>query len=101
MNPVSNKRTITCLSAVLLHVVRVAAQDKPDKTRERAIAVLRRVDQGKLTDQKNQAKAEETDAAWPVIKAASKTGVARLNEAIRLVDQNKEQDDYFKLKASA
>jgi hypothetical protein len=42
MNSVSNKRTITFLGAVLLLVVPVAAQDKPDKKLEQAIAVLRR-----------------------------------------------------------
>src|SRR5262245_61257520 len=101
MNPVSNNRTITFLGAVLLLVVPVAAQDKPDKKLEQAIAVLRRVDQGKLSEQQQQAKANEIDAAWGVIKAAGKTGVARLKEEIRLVDQNKEKDDYFKLNASA
>jgi len=101
MNPVSNKRTITFLCAVLLLVVPVAAQDKPDKKLEQAIAVLRRVDQGKLNDQQKKAKAEEIDAAWGVIQAAGKMGVARLKEEIKLVDQNKEQDDYFKLNASA
>ncbi len=101
MNHVSNKRTITFLGAVLLLVFPVAAQDKPDKKLEQAIAVLRRMDQGKLNDQQKKAKAEEIDAAWGVIKAAGKTGVARLKEEIRLVDQNKEKDDYFKLNASA
>jgi len=101
MNPVSNKRTITFLGAVLLLVAPVAAQDKPDKKLEQAIAVLRRVDQGKLSEQQQQAKAKEIDAAWGVIKAAGKTGVARLKEEIKLVDQNKEKDDYFKLNASA
>ena len=101
MNLVSDKRTITFLGAVLLLVVPVAAQDKPDKKLEQAIAVLRRVDQRKLSEQQQQAKAKEIDAAWGVIKAAGKMGVARLKEEIRLVDQNKEQDDYFKLNASA
>jgi hypothetical protein len=101
MNSVSNKRTITFLGAVLLLVVPVAAQDKPDKKLGQAIAVLRRVDQGKLNDQQKKAKAKEIDAAWGVIEAAGKTGVARLKEEIRLVDQNKEKDDYFKLNASA
>jgi HEAT repeat protein len=101
MNPVSNKRTITILGAVLLLVVPAAAQDKPDKKLEQAIAVLRRVDRGKLSEQQQQAKAKEIDAAWGVIKAADKKGVARLKEEIRLVDQNREKDDYFKLNASA
>jgi HEAT repeat protein len=101
MNRISNKRTITFLGAVLLLVVPVVAQDKPDEKLERAIAVLRRVDQGKLSEQQQKAKAKEIDAAWEVIKAAGKTGVARLKEEIRLVDQNKEKDDYFKLNASA
>jgi len=101
MNPVSNKRTITFLGAVLLLAVPAAAQDKPDKKLEQAIAVLRRVDQKKLNEQQQKAKAEEIDAAWGVIKTAGKMGVARLKEEIRLVDQNKEKDDYFKLNASA
>jgi HEAT repeat protein len=101
MNSVSHKRTITFLGAVLLLVVPVAAQDKPDKKLEQAIAVLRRVDMGKLSEQRQKAKANEIDAAWGVIKAAGKMGVVRLKEEIRLVDQNKEQDDYFKLNASA
>jgi len=101
MNPVSNKRTITFFGAILLLVVPVATQDKPDKKLEQAIAVLRRVDMGKLSEQQQKAKAEEIDAAWGVIKAAGKMGVARLKEEIRLVDQNKEKDDYFKLNASA
>jgi HEAT repeat protein len=101
MNSVSHKRTITFLGAVLLLVVPVAAQDKPDKKLEQAIAVLRRVDMGKLSEQQQKAKANEIDAAWGVIKAAGKMGVARLKEEIRLVDQNKEKDDYFKLNASA
>jgi hypothetical protein len=101
MNPVSNNRTIAFLGAALLLVVPVAAQDKPDKKLEQAIAVLRRVDQRKLSEQQQKAKAEEIDAAWGVIKAAGKMGVARLKEEIRLVDQNKEKDDYFKLNASA
>jgi hypothetical protein len=89
MNPVSNKRTITFLGAALLLFAPVAAQDKPDKKLEQAIAVLRRVDQGKLSEQQQQAKAKEIDTAWGVIKAAGKTGVARLKEEVRLVDQNK------------
>src|SRR5262245_35766598 len=101
MNPVPNKRRITLLGALLLLVVPVAAQDNPDKKLEQAIAVLRRVDQGKLSEQQRQAKAKEIDAAWGVIKTAGKAGVARLKEEIRLVDQNKEKDDYFKLNASA
>jgi len=101
MNPVSNKRTITFLGAILLLVIPVAAQDKPDKKLEQAIAVLRRVDVGKLSEQQQKAKAKEIDAAWGVIKAAGKTGAARLKEEIRLVDQNREKDDYFKLNASA
>ena len=101
MNSVYNERTITILGAVLLLVVPTAAQDKPDKKLEQAIAVLRRVDQRKLSEQQQKTKAEEIDAAWGVIQAAGKTGVARLKEEIRLVDQNKEQDDYFKLNASA
>src|SRR2546427_5897288 len=55
MNPVSNNRTITFLGAVLLLVIPVAAQDKPDKKLEQAIAVLRRVDQGKLSEQQQKA----------------------------------------------
>jgi HEAT repeat protein len=101
MNSVSSKRTITFLGAALLLVVPVAAQDKQDKKLEQAIAVLRRVDQGKLSEQQQQAKAKEIDAAWGVIETAGKTGVARLKEEIRLVDQNREKDDYFKLNASA
>src|SRR5215831_21249122 len=101
MNPVSNKRTITFLGAILLLVIPVAAQDKPDKKLEQAIAVLRRVDQGKLSEQQQKTKAKEIDAAWEVIKAAGKTGVARLKQEIQLIDQNREKDDYFKLNASA
>jgi hypothetical protein len=93
--------TITFLGAVLILVVPAAAQDKPDKKLEQAIAVLRRVDQGKLSEQQQQAKAKEIDAAWGVIKAAGKMGIARLKEEIKLVDQSKEKDDYFKLNASA
>ena len=101
MNPVSNNRMIIFLGAVLLLVVPVAAQNNPDKKLEQAIAVLRRVDQGKLSEQQHKAKAEEIDAAWVVIVASGKAGVARLKEEIRLIDQNKEKDDYFKLNASA
>src|SRR5215510_6785694 len=101
MNPVSNKRTITFLGATFLLLIPAAAQNKPDKKLEQAIAVLRRVDQGKLNDQQKKAKAKEIDAAWEVIKAAGKAGVARLKEEIQLIDQNKEKDDYFKLNASA
>jgi HEAT repeat protein len=59
------------------------------------------VDQGKLDEQRKKAKAKEIDAAWEVIGAAGKKGVARLKEEIRLIDQNREKDDYFKLNASA
>jgi hypothetical protein len=92
MNLISNKRAITFLGAVLLLVVHVAAQDKPDKKLEQAIAVLRRVDQGKLSEQQQKTKAKEIDAAWEVIKAASKTGVARLKEEIRLNRTNQHWD---------
>src|SRR5262245_22314520 len=101
MNPVSNKRTITFLGATFLLLIPAAAQNKPDKKLEQAIAVLRRVDQGELGEQQQKAKAKEIDAAWGVIKAAGKAGVARLKEEIQLIDQNKEKDDYFKLNASA
>src|SRR5262245_5249988 len=95
MNPVSNRRTITFLGATFLLLIPAAAQNKPDKKLEQAIAVLRRVDQGKLSEQQQKAKAKEIDEAWGVIKAAGKAGVVRLKEEIRLIDQNKEKDDYF------
>jgi HEAT repeat protein len=101
MNPVSNKRMKTFLGAVLLLVVPVPAQEKPDKKLEEAIAVLRRVDHKNLSEEQQKAKAKDIDAAWGVIKAAGKAGVARLKEEIRLIDQNKEKDHYFKLNASA
>jgi HEAT repeat protein len=101
MNSISNKRTIIFLGAVLLLSFSVAAQDKPDQKLEQAIAVLRRVDVGNLNEQQKNAKAQEIDAAWGGVKTAGKTGVARLKQEIRLVDQNREKDDYFKLNASA
>ncbi|HEY7182352.1 MAG TPA: hypothetical protein VIC84_13075 [Blastocatellia bacterium] len=101
MNPISKNRTIAFLGAVLLLVIHATAQDNPGKKLERAIAVLRRVDIGKLSEGQKKTKAEEIDAAWEVIKDAGKTGVARLKEEIRLVDHNREKDDYFKLNASA
>src|SRR5262249_9927992 len=101
MNSVSDKRTITFLGAVLLLVVPVAAQEKPDKKLEQAIAVLRRLDQRKLSEQQQQANAKEIDAAWGVVTAAGKMGAARLKEELGRDDQNTAQDDYCKLNASA
>src|ERR1044072_3688477 len=77
------------------------AQGAPDQKLEKAIAALRHIDQSKLSESQQEAKAKEIDEAWDVISAAGKPGIARLKEELRQVEQKQESDDFFKLNAAA
>lgn len=89
------------LTALFLFVPLLQAQNSSNPKLERAIATLRHVNPGKLTDKEQEKKAEEIDKAWAVIKAAGQAGVSRLKEEVRRVENSQERDDYFKLNASA
>lgn len=87
--------------ALSLFTPGLQAQNSSNPKLERAIAALRHVNPSKLSDSEQEKKATEIDAAWDVIKAAGRGGVARLKEEVRRVDSSQERDDYFKLNASA
>ena len=89
------------LLALITNQPALFAQSTPDQKLEKAIATLRHIDQSKIPKSQQEAKGKEIDAAWDVIRAAGQTGVARLKEEVRQVDQGKERDDYFKLNATA
>jgi hypothetical protein len=76
------------------------AQDQSGRKLERAIAALRHIDQDKLNEEQQEAKAKEIDAAWETIRAAGKPGVARLKRELRRVQETGEKDDFFKLNAA-
>lgn len=76
------------------------AQDAPDPKLEKAVAALRRINVGALSEEQQEAKAREIDEAWKALQAAGPPGLARLKRELRLLGESKEQDDFFKLNAS-
>lgn len=92
---------VIIMLAFFLPFSSLQAQNSSDPKLERAIAALRRIDPTKLSDTEQEKKAEEIDEAWAFIKKAGATGILRLKEEVRRVDETKERDDYFKLNATA
>jgi hypothetical protein len=68
---------------------------------EQAVSAMRHVELDKLSEEQQEAKAEQLDKAWEVIKSAGEKGVVRLKGEVQLIDQTKEKDDFFKLGAAA
>lgn len=68
---------------------------------EAAIAKLRFINESKLNDKQKENKAQEIDAAWEVIRAAGKPGIAALKQELQRVKSRGEKDDFFKLNAAA
>ncbi|HJQ27588.1 MAG TPA: HEAT repeat domain-containing protein [Blastocatellia bacterium] len=77
------------------------SQARSDAKLESAIAKLRFIDASKLNDAQKEAKAQEIDAAWIIIRAAGKQGVAALKQELQRVKEKGEKDDFFKLNAAA
>lgn len=76
-------------------------QGAPDPKLEKAVAALRHIVPGKLSEEQREAKSKEIDEAWVVIQAAGPKGLDRLKQELRQLDERKEGDDFFKLNASA
>lgn len=79
----------------------VYSQISRDRKLEAAIAKLRFIDAGKLSEAQKEARAAEIDAAWLAIRTAGKPGVARLKLELQRVKRKGEKDDFFKLNAAA
>ncbi len=79
----------------------VYSQVKPDAKLQSAIAKLRFIDASKLNDAQKEARAKEIDAAWAIIRAAGKQGIAALKRELQRVKEKGEKDDFFKLNAAA
>jgi len=93
--------SLLLLLAVLVNAQTLRAQTAPDQKLEKAIATLRHIEMAKIPEAQREAKGNEINAAWEVIRAAGATGVARLKEEVLRVERGKEKDDYFKLNAAA
>ncbi|MEW6130602.1 MAG: HEAT repeat domain-containing protein [Acidobacteriota bacterium] len=79
----------------------IFAQNGANKKLENAIAALRNIDQGKLSEAQKEKKSQEIDNAWQVIKASGKAGLTRLKRELQLIKSNNRKDDFFKLNAAA
>ena len=80
---------------------RVQAQDTSGKQLDAAIATLRNIQSDRLSEAQREAKGKEIDNSWEVLRAAGKSGVARLKQEIQKLDNSNTRDDFFKLNASS
>lgn len=67
----------------------------------KAVAALRNIREGALTQEQKDAKALELEGAWKTVIAAGKAGADALKAEIAKLDAAKERDDFFKLGAAA
>ncbi|MBM4043454.1 MAG: HEAT repeat domain-containing protein [Planctomycetes bacterium] len=67
----------------------------------KAIASLRHIDEGKLTEAQKTKKGAEIQAAWAALVGAGQQGALALKREIETVDKAREKDDFFKLGAAA
>jgi hypothetical protein len=85
-----------CVIAIMVPGV-AKGQEEPAEDLEKAIAALRNVKPGELSETEQKLKCKEMDGAWEVIKAAGPKGITRLKEEIAKIDRDKADDDFFKL----
>jgi len=77
-----------------------AAESAAENDLTKAVAVMRKIDPAKMTEQQQLAKSQELGQAWKTLLDAGPKGVAALKEELRKVDASKEKDDFFKLGAA-
>ena len=75
-------------------------QEEPAADLEKAIATLRNIKPGELSEAEQRKKSKEMDEAWKVITLAGQKGLDRLKEEIAKVDREGIKDDFFKLDAA-
>ena len=90
---------LTVVVCVLVACVPLSAQE-PDPKLLESIAVLRKINIEKLSDQKQQEKAKQIDEAWEYLNEAGEPAIALLKEEIAKVDAAQEKDNFFKLNAT-
>jgi HEAT repeats len=90
-----------CLGLALWAADSVYSQTHRDQKLEGAIAKLRFIDAGKLSEAQKEARAAQIDDAWLVIRAAGKSGIERLKQELQRIKRKGERDDFFKLNAAA
>ena len=82
---------------LLLLASRALAAMDPDK----AVAVMRNIKPGALSEEQRKEKTKELSEAWQALKTAGPEGVAALKKELQKMEANKEKDDHFKLGAAA
>jgi hypothetical protein len=99
--------SLVLLPILALSIHAFAEQREPQKATEptadkldSAILSLRHIDQAKLSDEEKENKAKEIEDAWTVIRAAGKTGLARVQQEVKSVRASRERDDFFMLNAA-
>ena len=78
-----------------------AAEKAKPQDLAKAIASLRHIDPGKLTEAEKEQKGEEIAKAWNALKAAGPAGILAVRREIEALDKTGEKDDFFKLGAAA
>ncbi|HVP12892.1 MAG TPA: HEAT repeat domain-containing protein [Phycisphaerae bacterium] len=78
----------------------VRAQDEPAPDLEKAVAALRNIKPGELSEAEQKQRSKEIDEAWRVITLAGLKGLDRLKEEVAKVDREGNKDDFFKLNAA-
>ena len=91
---------LAVLFLIVLTTAQAQAQDNSNKKLEAAIGTLRNVESSKLSENQKETKGKEIDESWEVIRAAGKSGVSRLKQEIKKIDDSNVKDDFFKLNAS-
>lgn len=87
--------------SILLAVPSVNAQVNPDQRIDEAVRSLRNIKIEGLGQAQQESKAKQIDDAWKLLIDAGVKGSARLKKEIETIEIRKEQDDFFKLNATA
>ena len=76
-------------------------QERSQEDLERAVAALRHIVPGRLSEAEEQTKGQELDDAWLTIQSHGNEGALRLKREIAQLESTGEKDHFFALGASA